>query len=239
MKDKTDVVLLSGGVDSALVLGRLIDDYGPKHILALHMNYGSTHYVQEKAAAVRIACHYNVEFQTIDLRPVFSKMVQSSALLGDASHIPAGNYRDEHMRATYVPGRNLIFMAVAAGIIRSYTTFEGKQARIWSGVQHGDPNTSPDCSANFISYMGKAVAEATHGKVKLLCTIAHMSKKDIIDECLLNNVPLHLTRSCFTSSKVACGVCGNCQRRLEAFATLGEDDPIEYQSRAILPRMDK
>ena len=57
------------------------------------------------------------------------------------------------------------------------------------------------------------------------------SKADILKTGLnLNNVkvPYHLTRTCYKDQDLACGKCGSCAERLEAFEIIGVEDPIKY-----------
>ena len=42
-------------------------------------------------------------------------------------------------------------------------------------------------------------------------------------------VPYQLTRTCYKDDPIACGKCGSCQERLEAFRELGKADPLPYQ----------
>jgi 7-cyano-7-deazaguanine synthase in queuosine biosynthesis len=54
-------------------------------------------------------------------------------------------------------------------------------------------------------------------------------KKDLISYAMAKGIPLERTRSCFESSKEACGVCFACKKRLEAFTEAGISDPIPYK----------
>lgn len=38
------------------------------------------------------------------------------------------------------------------------------------------------------------------------------------------------------SQPVACGKCGSCQERLTAFAELNTADPVQYESRELIPK---
>ena len=51
-------------------------------------------------------------------------------------------------------------------------------------------------------------------------------------------MPYELTWTCYNGREKACGKCGACQERLEAFRNHGKEDPLEYEWRGELPKQD-
>ena len=78
--------------------------------------------------------------------------------------------------------------------------------------------------------------EASEKRVELKAPFLYMDKTAIIEQGLLIDTPYGMTRTCYKDQPVACGVCGSCQERLEAFHNNGIEDPIEYRSRELLPK---
>ena len=228
------IVSLSGGADSATVLAIALKDHEPKNILAVKFKYGSKHNPLESFAADTLGVHYGVRVKEIDVSGVFAGM--EAALLNKSKEVPEGHYEDESMRLTVVPGRNIVFVAALAAQAMSVGA-----KKIYLGVHAGDHFIYPDCRPRFIGHMGMAVWEGTNWKgvaddgVTLATPLLYMAKNQIIAQGLSLGVPYHLTRTCYTAHPVACGRCGSCVERQEAFAKNGAVDPIEYQYRGPLP----
>jgi 7-cyano-7-deazaguanine synthase len=43
-------------------------------------------------------------------------------------------------------------------------------------------------------------------------------------------VPFEVTWSCYWDRPIHCGTCVSCRERREAFAKVGVEDPVEYES---------
>jgi 7-cyano-7-deazaguanine synthase len=56
-----------------------------------------------------------------------------------------------------------------------------------------------------------------------------MTKTDILRAGIRLGVPYEHTWSCYRNDQKACGTCGSCHFRREAFREVGIPDPIEYE----------
>lgn len=223
------IVSLSGGVDSAVVLGAcVLDRYKPEDVLCVGFRYGSKHNLLEIQAADKIAFHYKVRYRIVDLTKAFEGF--HSALFG-TTPIPEGHYEEESMRSTVVPCRNMIFSSVLAGIAESE-----KATRVYLGVHAGDHFIYADCRPRFLSYMDVAIRMATENNVSLITPFMHANKTEIVKIGLKADVPFHLCRTCYTDNEIACGRCGSCTERREAFELNKAEDPIEYISYQPIPK---
>ena len=222
------IVSLSGGMDSVSLLGKVLheNDY---EIECVGFTYGSKHNFYENKAAYEVSHHYGVRYDKIDLSLVMAHL--KSDLLKSGGEIPEGHYEAESMAATVVPGRNMIFASVLAAIASS----RGARA-IYLGVHSGDHAIYPDCRPEFIMNMKMTILCATSGRVSLKAPFIDQTKGSIIKYGSAIKVPYYLTRTCYKDQPIACGKCGSCQERLEGFAENGIVDPIEYESRVILPK---
>lgn len=223
------IVALSGGMDSTTALANAISCYPSAEILTAGFRYGSKHNTLELQAARRVADHYKVPFKEFDLRPVFQGF--NSKLMAGGGMLPHGHYEEESMRDTVVPGRNIIFAAVLAGYAMSE-----KVNQVWLGIHAGDHYIYPDCRPDFYDAMNSAIRYGTGWEVWLVAPYLKQTKLDILRHGFGMTVPYHLTRTCYSYDEVACGKCGSCQERLEAFKLLGYEDPLPYQSRELLPK---
>lgn len=220
------IVSLSGGMDSATVLALARSQ---RHEIAtVGFTYGAKHNSLENAAAQKAASFYDVPFELFDLSGIMGAF-KSNLLLSGAA-VPEGHYEEESMRLTVVPGRNIIFSAVLAGIAMSKGFGE-----VWLGVHAGDHFIYPDCRPAFVEAMDNAVRYGTDG-VRLRAPFLHEDKTGILKVGFSLGVPYELTRTCYTTQSVACGRCGSCQERLNAFSAMGRDDPLSYDQRKLLPK---
>jgi 7-cyano-7-deazaguanine synthase len=220
------VLGLSGGMDSATLLGHLLEQGIESHCCIFI--YGSKHNSYEVTAAKEIIKYYqNAGFPVfkyiIDLTQVFTYF--KSNLLTSGDDIPEGHYESENMKLTVVPERNLIFASIMAGLAES----KGAEA-VALGVHAGDHAIYPDCREEFIMAMNSAVFLSSDRKVRITTPFANITKKQILSIGLKQDplVPYHLTRTCYKDQPIACGKCGSCYERLEAFESLGLKDPLKY-----------
>lgn len=225
---KTIAVMgLSGGMDSSTLLACLLSQGYEVH--ACVFNYGSKHNKYENLAAGKILNHYDgvgypIKGHYFDITSLMADF--KSALLKTGEAIPEGHYNDESMKKTVVPGRNLIFASIMAGLAESL----GAQ-KIVLGVHAGDHHIYPDCRPDFIDALDHTVKLSSDQKVSAHAPFLFMGKRGILQTgfALPEPVPYHLTRTCYKDQELSCGKCGSCQERLEAFAQLGIKDPVDYE----------
>lgn len=219
------IVSLSGGMDSATVLTKAIED--GYDVDCVGFSYGSKHNQYENAAANRVAKYYDVPFDLIRLDEVLRGF--ASNLLKGGGDIPEGHYESESMSQTVVPGRNLIFAAFLVGLAWS------RDAEIvYLGIHGGDHAIYPDCRPGFFHALNAAVIAGSDDRVRLEAPFLHGNKESILGYGLKVGTPYWTTRTCYKDQPIACGKCGSCQERLEAFRLFGDDDPIEYETRGAL-----
>lgn len=216
------VLSLSGGMDSATLLAQAVSR--GYEVIPVGFYYGSKHGKYEQEAARQLVSYYKLaaNHQTIDLTNVMSAF--KSDLLLSGGEIPEGHYTDSSMSRTVVPGRNIIFASVLSGLAWSV-----KAEQVWLGVHAGDHAIYPDCRPGFINSMREAVHSGTDGLVLLKAPYLNIDKTAILKIGLGLKVPYDLTRTCYKDQKMACGKCGSCTERIEAFTKNNVTDPLEYE----------
>lgn len=187
------IVLLSGGVDSAVALAHTKPD------LAVSFDYGQTH-AKELSAAQQIAEHYGVKHQTHTIR------LPECPLTGHGD-IPEGHA--ETPDNSFVPGRNIVFIANAVAIAQA----NGCDTVI-VGANADDNAGYPDCRPAFIHNLDEATRSG-YG-VAVWAPLVRMTKRQIIAHAQQLDVPLHLTWSCYRGGEQPCNQCGACQSLKEA-----------------------
>ncbi len=222
----TAVVLTSGGLDSTTCMA-VAHDAGHR-LVALSFDYGQRHRVELDAAA-RVAAHYGAEHlvSRIDLLA----RLGASALTADLD-VPKD--RDAAAMAadipvTYVPGRNLVFLAHATAVAEVYGA-----EHLYVGVNALDRAGYPDCRPAFIDAFAETARLATKAGVEGRRLTVHtplvdLDKAGIIALGATLDTPFALTHSCYDPvGSQACGRCDACSLRRAGFAEVGAVDPIAY-----------
>ncbi len=220
------VVLASGGLDSAVTAAIARRD--GQDLYFLTFDYGQRHAVEVRQArrlaeAMAVAHHLVC---SVDLRAI-----GGSALTGDLA-VPRDfdrPGRTSEIPVTYVPGRNLIFLSLAAAYAE---TIEAES--VYFGANVLDYSGYPDCRPEFIRAFENAVKEGTKAGVegralRVRAPLLALSKAEIIREGVALGVPLALTHSCYDPvGDLACGRCDSCRIRRDGFRTAGVVDPTRY-----------
>ena len=128
------------------------------------------------------------------------------------------------MKATVVPGRNIIFLSILAGLAWSVGA-----KHIALGIHQGDHAIYADCRQEFFKAMDLALYLGTDRNVEFLAPFLDTDKEGILQWGYQHGVPYHITRTFYKDQPIACGKCGSCCERLSAFDKVGRKDPVEYE----------
>lgn len=233
--NKKAIVLSSGGVDSTTCIGIAINDVGKENVMTVSVSYGQKH-KKELGCADKIAKYYDVPHRVIDLSKsgIFDGS-NCSLLEGSDREIPLEDYasqvkdNDKGKVSTYVPFRNALILSCVTALAQS--VFPDDDVDIYLGAHADDAagNAYADCSPKFTNAMNKAINLGTYDQVQLKAPLVKLNKAQVVKKGLELNVPYELTWSCYQGKEKACGKCGTCIDRLNAFKENGVEDPIEYE----------
>jgi len=211
LKKENIIVLLSGGMDSAVLLWLSKTMF--KDVYTISYSYGQKHsieleYAKELSKISDVKEHFIVEVPHL-------KQLKGSALTDENLEIPSENYPDEPPITT-VPMRNLIFLSIAASFADVYEI-----ENIGIGI-HSLDSPYPDCRAEFASST-EAVINASSvmvakkkNRIKIFTPFLGMSKTDIAKLGRELGVPFEKTYSCYKGTVPPCGECATCRQREEA-----------------------
>ena len=78
--------------------------------------------------------------------------------------------------------------------------------------------------------MDKAISIGTYGNIHVVRPLIAMNKAEVVAQGLRIGVPYDKTWSCYNGREKACGKCGTCIDRINAFKANGVIDPIHYEA---------
>ena len=232
MQPAPTVCLLSGGLDSTVLFWQLLEQ---GHAVApLSVHYGQRHRCEIDSAqdvARRAAAKWPeavVPHRTVELAPL-QHVLSGSSQTDRFVPVPHGHYEEESMKATVVPNRNMILLAIAAGYAIS---LGGSKVAI--AAHDGDHAIYPDCREEFQDAMQGALNLCHYEPVTLLRPFIGIDKTEIARRGAAMGAPLGATWTCYEGNRERghCRQCGACQERAEAFRLAGAVDPTVYAAAA-------
>jgi 7-cyano-7-deazaguanine synthase len=206
-------------MDSSVLLYQLVK--AGDEVKTISIDYGQRH-KKEIQLARQMANSLGIEHQVADLTSI-THLLAGSALTSSEIEVPEGHYAEDNMKATVVPNRNMILLAVATGWAVSQ-----KFDRVGYAAHSGDHAIYPDCRTEFADVLGQAIEMADWQKVSLYRPFVDITKADIAILGTTLGVPFEMTWSCYKGNELHCGKCGTCVERREAFFLAEVDDPTEY-----------
>lgn len=217
---KKAIVIYSGGMDSFTALHKAIKTND--EVAAISFNYGQRH-KKELEYASRVCEELGLEHRIVDLSAI-NPLLAGSALTDDIS-VPEGHYEEVSMKQTVVPNRNMIMLSIAVGYAVSV-----EAQSVYFGAHSGDHAIYPDCRTEFVEAMNAVCAIANYQAVEIRAPYLHKNKIDILADGIELGLDYAQTWTCYNGREKACGKCGSCQERLEAFELNGIKDPLAYES---------
>jgi len=222
------VAVISGGLDSTVLLYDLVAKCA--EVKALSVNYGQRH-VKELEHAKSICARLKISHEIADLRGI-AHLLAGSSLTSKDIDVPDGHYAEETMKATVVPNRNMILVAVGAA-----WAIANKFDAVAFAAHAGDHAIYPDCREEFAQALDKAVSLADWHSVAVARPFVSISKADIVRLGVKLGVPFADTWSCYKGGAIHCGTCGTCVERREAFVLAEAKDPTAYLAQPPIPAL--
>jgi 7-cyano-7-deazaguanine synthase len=219
------MVLVSGGLDSTVLLAHACNTYGPENVFACSIQYGQKHSKELMYARFQ-AQKYKVPMIELDLSPIFAFNKDISALMqGSGKDIEHKSYAEqladlggEGTVSAYVPFRNGLFLSCAASI-----ALQLECGIVAYGAHKDDAcgRAYPDCTSEFIESFGDAIDHGSGGKLCLVAPFAESNKAGIVALGVKLGVDFAHTWSCYEGGEEPCGTCGTCIDRKAALEANG------------------
>ncbi len=221
MADRTTLVLLSGGLDSAVLVaheaerGRVTPIYVSVGLAWEPLELAMLdRLLAEPVFAGRVAPLSQVAFTMRDVYPPTHWAIRGEP--------PAYDTPDEDV---YLTGRNLVLLSKAGVVAAGHGIH-----RVALGPLSGNP--FPDARPAFFAAMQAALSLGLDHGIEIVTPFIDWDKAAVIRRGVEIGVPLELTLSCMSPVDGRlprhCGLCSKCRERRDAFAEARVDDPTEY-----------
>jgi 7-cyano-7-deazaguanine synthase len=210
-------VLISGGLDSAILLGEALRARPAVH--PLYVRHGLSWEEVELSWLRR----FLASVASPRLRPLH--LLDLNVLdLYDGNHwsvngrdVPGAHTPDE---AVFLPGRNVFLLSKAIVWCHLHDVPEVAMAPLGS-------NPFPDATPEFFKAFPEVVNRAIGGGVQLSLPYARLHKAEVMQRG--RDLPLELTFSCIRpQGGKHCGACNKCNERQRAFRDAGIVDKTSY-----------
>ncbi len=194
------LVVFSGGQDSTTCLFWAKQKFN--RVVALSFTYGQKHAKEVEQAEI-IAREAGIEWQCIDagfISNLASNSLTNSAMQMDTEK-PAGSPPN-----TFVPGRNLFFLSIAAVVAREHGI-----KNIVTGVSQTDFSGYPDCRDEFIKSLNQTINLAMDYQFTIHTPLMWIDKCqtwEMADKLGVFNIIRTQTITCYNG--VIGDGCGNC-----------------------------
>lgn len=213
---KTVGLLLSGGLDSAILLGHLLDTghrVQPFYIRS-HLSWEKVELKWARRFLTAMAGPRLADLVTLEM-PLRDVYEDHWSLTGRA--VPDDASPDT---SVYLPGRNPLLLVKASVWCASHDVEQLALAVLGT-------NPFGDATPEFFAEFQSALSRAMGKEVRLLRPFDHLTKRQVME--LGRGMPLELTFSCIAPvDDLHCGVCNKCAERIDAFRAIGADDPTRY-----------
>jgi 7-cyano-7-deazaguanine synthase len=214
MPDGSCIVLLSGGQDSTTCLAWALARFA--RVEAVTIDYGQKHRVELDCAAA-IARAAGVPQAVVPCDSF--RALGGSTLVGGTP--PTA--RHTRLPPSFVPGRNLVFLTLAA----AYGWQRGIHELV-AGVCQTDYSGYPDCRQDTMEALEVAISAGMDVTCTIHTPLMHLTKAQTVH--LMRDLGrldwLALSHTCYEGRRPPCGACPACLLRAKGFAEAGLPDPL-------------
>lgn len=215
------IVLLSGGLDSAVSLSQALREGEVR--LCLTFDYGQRARFREINAAAEIAGYYKLKHRVIPL-PFLREITNTSLVNIDASipepeedHFSQPEKMAETAKSVWVPNRNGVFINIAASFAEAMDC-----GQIVTGFNAEEAEAFPDNSREFLNACSQSLSYSTLSGVRVMSYTQMLDKAGIIRLGKRLGTPLQHVWSCYYGGDEICRRCESCKRYLRAIKLAGE-----------------
>ena len=213
MNNSSALVVFSGGQDSTTCLFWAKKHFAKVH--ALSFLYGQKHQLEVEIAG-SLAREAGVEWECMDVSFI-SRLSTGCSLTDTSLPIEEQKSDDQAYPTTFVPGRNLFFLSIAAVKARELGIHH-----LVTGVSQTDFSGYPDCRDSFIKSLNVTLNLAMDDQFVIHTPLMWIDKKQtwqMADELGVLDLIRHRTLTCYNGIPGdGCGHCPACRLRSEGLS---------------------
>ncbi len=216
VKIKEIAVLVSGGLDSAILTAHLLKTHS--FVQPIYLKSG---HVWEKTEFFWLK-RYLKAIADQRLRQLVSLSFETRDLYEGHWSLTGKKTPDERSddRKVYLPGKNLLLIAKAS----VYCSLNHISMLALGPLK---TNPFPDAKSSFFKNLEKICSDGLNFKLKIKTPFLKKTKNEVMK--LGKNLPLHLTFSCLSPiGNNHCGKCNKCAERKKAFREAKMEDRTKY-----------
>jgi 7-cyano-7-deazaguanine synthase len=207
MMGESALVVFSGGQDSTTCLYWAKRNF--KRVVSLSFIYGQKH-VKEVELAKELAREACVEWDSMDVSFISNLSIGCS--LTDTSLQIEEEKPADGVPSTFVPGRNMFFLSIAAVYARKNGIFD-----LVTGVSQTDFSGYPDCRDSFIKSLNVTLNLAMDEQFRVHTPLMWLDKAQtwqMADEMGVMDIIRYKTLTCYNGVQGdGCGHCPACLLR--------------------------
>jgi len=184
-------------------------DYGQRHIIELVCS-------KKLAEIAQVKEHFVIPVSSL-------RRLGDSALLEMQSDISASHRSKDKLPASFVPGRNLVFLSLASAKAYQLRVYD-----IMTGVCQTDFSGYPDCRDTSIKAIQTAAFLCLDYPIYIHTPLMWKTKTETV--FLMKRLGklewYKHTHTCYEGRRPPCGKCPACKLRTKGFEGAGEIDPL-------------
>ncbi|MCE7742438.1 MAG: 7-cyano-7-deazaguanine synthase QueC [Candidatus Heimdallarchaeota archaeon] len=234
------IVLFSGGLDSTACLYWALEKYD--RTILLSFLYGSKEDYTISKINSKFSSLLNLESKIIEL-PFLDEFTKNSGstLSQSGNEVPEINNFEQldseeltkqTAKSVWVPGRNILFISIAASYADSLDTTVG----ILFGANEEEASTFSDNTTEFVERMNDSIELGCMNDIEVIAPFHEKQKSEIVEFLKEKDALIEFSSSCYQvkdwtkeGHPIHCGICESCQRRKRAFQIIEKEDTTRYQ----------
>ncbi|GMV98995.1 MAG: 7-cyano-7-deazaguanine synthase [Candidatus Hydrogenedentota bacterium] len=220
------VVLLSGGLDSSVLLHHAVKQLRKTPVFTLSFDYGQRHARELDCADWQAEAAGVAKHTVLDVSFLGPLVASGTTLVRGGAEVPDFETlceTDLDQPPTYVPNRNMMLLSMAAAYAEAHGVTD-----VYYGAQARDEYGYWDCTAEFLKRINEVLSLNRRQAITVHAPFVASLKSDAVRLGAELGVDFTHTWSCYRGGVAACGTCPTCVERLKAFADAGLTDPLQY-----------
>jgi len=213
--DGKALVVFSGGQDSTTCLYWALKNFA--EVETITFDYGQRHLI-ELEAVKKIASLAKVP--SIILKESALAQLGGNSLTAD---MPIEESQNGAPPNTFVPGRNIIFLTLAAAY-----AYQRGISNLVTGVCQTDFSGYPDCRRNTMDALEQTLTLGMDREFKIHTPLMWLTKAQTVDLAVEVGAleALAYSHTCYNGTLPPCGTCPACILRAKGFAEAKVADPL-------------